>query len=104
MKGERHAIAEILRGGDIAMANFRRNKPRMRTNSRHMNRWAVEALKARGIDYNYMGHWPASHDRVFHNKPHRARAKAVEKAVTSGEVDPDEALWPLVRKPHNYYW
>jgi hypothetical protein len=39
-----------------------------------------------------------------HTRPRRARDRAMERKVLNGRVDADEAIWPLSKKPHIYYW
>jgi hypothetical protein len=37
-------------------------------------------------------------------KPHRSQQKALERAITAGRIEPDEALFPIWGKPWIYYW
>ena len=51
-----------------------------------------------------MSAWPAWHDRLFHRRPKRRAAKALEQAVIKG-ADADALAWPVSsNKPHAYYW
>ena len=54
--------------------------------------------------FNRMSNWPKWHDVINHNRPRRREDAAMSHAVARGKVDPDEALWPLSRRPHIYYW
>lgn len=82
------------------MAHFRRNKPRIRT---------FRGYSARASDGRYAGYscwtrnYPAWHDILYHRRPHRRETKAVELKIMRG-LDDDAALWPLSKKPHQYYW
>jgi len=51
-----------------------------------------------------MRNWPKWFDVIEHNRPRRREDAAVAKAVLCGKIDPDEALWPLSRRPRSYYW
>ncbi len=51
-----------------------------------------------------MGNWPRGHDIVHHTRPRRAREKRMLEAVRRGRIDPEEATWPLSKKPHVYFW
>jgi hypothetical protein len=53
--------------------------------------------------YHWTRRYPAWWDREFHTRPHRANTRRLEKKVMKG-ADPDEVVWPLAKKPHNYYW
>lgn len=49
------------------------------------------------------GH-PKWHDVLYHNRPRRRKEAELLRAVLKGAVHHDEALWPLSRRPHCYYW
>lgn len=49
---------------------------------------------------SYPRHW----DIMYHNRPRRAREKRMAHKVVAGRVDYDEAIWPLSKRPHQYYW
>lgn len=70
--------------------------------------WRVWFDKHRRIFWpahvNSMNNWPRSWDIVMHTKPRRAQERQALQAVKRGIVDPDDATWPLWRKPHSYYW
>lgn len=73
------------------MANFKRRKPRTRT-------------RGRSGRTHFFNHWPAWWDIMFHRRPERRRAAAVTAKVRRGEIDADQAAWPVGKKPHQYYW
>lgn len=50
-----------------------------------------------------MNTYPAWWDREFHTRPKRAETRRLERQVLNGR-DPDDIAWPLLRKPHIYYW
>jgi len=50
------------------------------------------------------GTWPKWHDILYHNRPRRSREKRIEKAILAGRLDPIEAIWPVEKKPHIFYW
>lgn len=54
--------------------------------------------------FRMMRNWPKWFDVIEHNRPRRREDAAVAKAVLCGKIDPDEALWPLSRRPRSYYW
>ena len=82
------------------MANFRRNKPRLRTSRGYSRRTGRERFKKH---HPWMCWWPAWWDILHHSRPQRRRDMRCEKAVLNG-ADPDNIVWPLSRKPHQYYW
>ena len=84
------------------MANFRRTKPRSRTFPKRYDKWKAKKLEKTGY-YWWMGSWPAWWDIIYHRRPHRARTKALKRKLMAG-VDPDNVVWPVPKKPHNYYW
>jgi hypothetical protein len=45
-------------------------------------------------------HW--NHD--FSTVPRRAKEQKMLREVLKAEIDPDDASWPLSKKPHKYYW
>lgn len=47
---------------------------------------------------------PAWWDRTFHTRLHRAANKRMARKVLRDAIDPDDAAWPLRRKPHIWYW
>ena len=74
------------------MANFKRNKPRVKGGHG----------KSRG---NWLDHWPAWWDRMYHNRPERRANHKLEYALLRENVDPDDAVGPTGNhKPHAYYW
>lgn len=81
------------------MANFRRSRPALHTFSR---RWEKRSRHPHAHLYG-MSSWPAWHDILHFRRPHRRTTKAMEHAVLRG-ADPDDLAWPLVKRPHNYYW
>jgi len=86
------------------MANFRRR--RSATNSSrgpHKTKWELSELEARYGRRVWMNNWPAAWDITFHRRPPRRHAKAIAHSIVRG-ADPDEALWPLSKRPHVYYW
>ncbi len=51
-----------------------------------------------------MRNTPRKWNIVYHTRPRRAREKRMEQAILRGTVDPDNAIFPLEKKPHIYYW
>lgn len=53
-------------------------------------------------------HWystsPAWHDILHHSRPRRSKEKRLEKAILAGRIEADEAMWPLSKRPHIWYW
>lgn len=95
----------------------RRNAPRAIRGS--INSWRAKVgLKpirideARNLPFEQQWHaylspmngHPAWWDRNFHTKPRRAKEKRLLRNVQIGKVDPDNVAWPLLKKPHIYYW
>jgi len=54
--------------------------------------------------YSMMSSYPAWWDRTFHTRPRRAKEKAMARQILKGNLDPDNAAWPLQKRPHIYYW
>lgn len=85
------------------MAHYKRKRPRT-FGHKSYNKWKERELERQGIYYYWMGSWPRWWDIVFHRRPHRRKALQVTRRVFDGRVDADAAVWPLDRKPHQYYW
>jgi hypothetical protein len=110
------------------MAHYKRRKPRIRTSPHvSMSSWRkknglkpinfqAEGLKARDVEWHsykgMMNTHPRTHDILFHNRPRR-RAESRELHKVMKEVrwhqDPDgmficDFIFPLYKKPHQYYW
>lgn len=87
------------------MANFRRNKPRLRTSPHGLDKWRYKDL---GVsDYNnwrWLTHWPRWWDIEHHTRPRRRVETRIAHAVKRGYLDADDTVWPLDKKPHSYYW
>lgn len=64
----------------------------------------TEVLWPTNTGYWWSSSYPRSWDIQYHNRPRRAKERKMAKLVTMGRVDYDEAIWPLSRKPHIYYW
>ena len=47
------------------------------------------------------GTTPSWWNRMMHNRPKRVEHRRMEQRVLRGEY---EQVWPLDRKPHDYYW
>jgi hypothetical protein len=84
------------------MSNFKRKRPRARARGgNRIGRWKAKAL---GERYNWLCNWPAWWDVVFHRRPHRRKATAVMRDVVLDKIDADNAIWPVGKKPHKYFW
>lgn len=89
------------------MANFRRRRPAHRTSSRsgHQSHWdRLKFERKHGFRWWFCGSWPAAWDITYHRRPARRAEAAVTSAVFRGDLDADEACWPVNHKPHRYYW
>lgn len=89
-----------------------------RMNLRYRNRCFNESPRwyAGAWPYDEPAHWWRHRERMSMSKtpsrwthemmmkPARARERAQLKHVQAGRIEPDAALFPLVRKPHIYYW
>ena len=93
------------------MANYKRGK--CRRHCPRAIRGSTASWRARhGLDpltrewpshLNPMSSYPAWWDRMFHNRPTRAKARRLERAIFNG-ADADSAVWPHPKRPHIYYW
>jgi hypothetical protein len=54
--------------------------------------------------YSFLNNYPSAWDIQYHTRPRRAQEKHIARAILKGTIDPDEAIWPLSKKPHIYYW
>ena len=85
------------------MAHCKRKRPRVA----HGRGYSAKGLAGRlGIDPTYIRWWkncPRWHHLLADKRPQRRRTKAVELATLKAD-DPDALVWPLDRKPHNYFW
>lgn len=54
--------------------------------------------------YVWMANWPRYWDILHHTRPTRRREKVLINRVLGGKIDPEDAAWPLHKKPHKYYW
>jgi len=104
------------------MAHYKRGKARTscpRAIRGSTNSWRAKAgLKpvrieeARELPFEERWHpyldminsYPAWWDRTFHTRPRRAKERAITRNILVGKLDPDNAAWPLEKKPHIYYW
>lgn len=85
------------------MANYKRRRPRTQlTHSPWIGREIRDPSSPRY--YNWTGCYPRWWDIVFHTRPWRRRERAMLRAVLLGQLDADEAPWPVPHKPHRYYW
>lgn len=85
------------------MANYKRRRPRTQLTHSPWNR--RETRDPANLRYwNWTGCWPRWWDIVFHTRPTRRRTNAMVRAIYLGQLDADEAAWPLPKKPHRYYW
>lgn len=62
-------------------------------------------------EYEYQMGWrtamsnePSHWHRQYSTRPRRAKERALAKKVVDGKVDYEDIVWPLHKKPHNYYW
>ena len=83
------------------MANFKRKRSRTRVRGAGLNKWESKKL---GNEWRWLSNWPAWWDIVFHRRPHRRRAAKTTRQILLGKVDAEGAIWPVSKKPHNYYW
>ena len=84
------------------MANFKRNKPRLRTSRSYSHRAGNRRFGRHHVFW--MCHWPAWWDIIFDRRPNRRRAAAIKRKILCGMIDADDAAWPVSKKPHTYYW
>ncbi len=47
---------------------------------------------------------PSSWNHTFHEKPMRAKTRNLLAKIKNGSLDSKEAVFPLFKKPHIYYW
>lgn len=48
--------------------------------------------------------WPVYWDIQHHRRPRRREEKNIAHAIVRDVIDPDCAIWPVSKKPHEYYW
>ncbi len=82
------------------MAHFKRGK--CRTTGRKKN-YCIRVWRERFPAYCWWRWTPGHWDTVFHERPMRAATKRLETQVMKG-ADPDELLWPLHKKPQEWYF
>jgi hypothetical protein len=76
------------------MANYKRGYCRYRRFKPARGSWRCKTS---------LNGYPAAHDIIFHTRPQRRVTRQLEHRITRG-ADPDDIAWPLLRKPHIYYW
>jgi hypothetical protein len=54
--------------------------------------------------YSFLNSYPSAWDIQYHTRPRRSKEKRLAKAILNDKIDADEAIWPLSKKPHIYYW
>jgi hypothetical protein len=54
--------------------------------------------------YKWHGSMPRHWNLQHHTRPRRVRERVMQDKVRTGWVDAEEAIWPLSKKPHIYYW
>jgi hypothetical protein len=86
------------------MANFRRRRSAVRTASKTYYKWTAKRREDRFGSRSWLHSWPAWHDIIHHRRPNRRKARVLERALELDRLDPDEAVWPLSRRPHTYFW
>lgn len=47
---------------------------------------------------------PAWWDRTYNTRPHRTKTRRMERKILTGQIDPEDAAWPLQNKPVDFYW
>ena len=86
------------------MAHYKRKRPSTcatRLRWKYRERRALE--KGIAIHHPYRkvpGWW----NRIHHIRPARRLCHQIEQALLTGDLDPDDATWPVAKKPHVYYW
>ena len=85
------------------MAHYKRGYSRT-VGRRKTDKWKGKKFDQGVPGWDWMGSWPRWWDIVFHRRPHRRRAAEVTRAVVLDKLDADNAVWPVSKKPHNYYW
>ena len=85
------------------MANYKRGYPRSQHSGTFgLNKWEAKRL---GDLWNWTASNPRWWDLVFHIRPKRREGNRVTKKVFLGQLEADEAVWPLgCKKPTQYYW
>jgi len=86
------------------MANFRRRRSAVRTASKSYYKWTAKHREDRFGSRFWLCTWPAWHDIVHHRRPSRRKERALELSLKLDRLDAEEALWPLSKRPHTYYW
>ncbi len=92
------------------MAHFKRKRPRAsgcghysRNGYRHRFGLSEEEYESHPAYWCWFRNYPRCHDKTYHTRPTRRKARMLERQVLRGE-DPDNMVWPDGRKPHTYYW
>lgn len=81
------------------MAHYKRKYPRTASSGPHYSKW-----ESKKRNRHWMSNYPRWWDVVFHTRPNRRANTRMMRSVFIGNVDEDEAVWPLSKKPHKYYW
>lgn len=57
-----------------------------------------------GGPFSMMNGEPRWHTIIEHNRRQRAKVRTATRKALKDEIDAEEAIWPLAKKPHIYYW
>lgn len=56
------------------------------------------------LDHFYWMTTPSHWNNQYHTRPRRAKERDLLRKVLKDEVDAEDTVWPLAKKPHIYYW
>ncbi len=86
------------------MAHYKRKRSRLAGRNKGYSSKGLERRLVPQIEeLRWLQNYPRSHDKLYHTRPRRRSERKQERELLKGS-DPDGLVWPLSRKPHEYYW
>lgn len=91
------------RARTAARGHYSRDALRRRLEGKSRDRGNRDLTEDEAYARSYHSGYPRWWDKMFHTRPRRSAVRALEReALISDEVA--DLIWPLDKKPHQYYW
>lgn len=85
------------------MAHHKRKRPRVSYGRGYSAKGLARRLGINPAGIRWWKSNPRWHHLLANKRPQRRRIKAVERAALKSDV-PEALVWPVDRKPHDYFW
>jgi hypothetical protein len=84
--------------------HYKRKNARVRKGRRGWDERRIKKAHPVLSNWLWLHTWPESYDIIHHRRPRRRKEKNIAHAIVRGIIDPERAIWPVSKKPHEYYW